>query len=128
MKGRRTYLDYLADIVEAANKALHFIQGMDFARFEADDKTVYAVIRALEVIGEATKNIPRSEQQKYPRVPWRRMAAMRDKLIHGYFGVNLRRVFDTVREELPPIRDAVESILSDRSSTVSRSSERAGAW
>lgn len=87
--------DYLHDILDAAESAEQFTAGIDFGDFASDRKTVFAVVHALEIIGEATKSIPDAMRQRYPLVPWREMAGMRDKLIHEYFGVNLRRVFET---------------------------------
>jgi uncharacterized protein with HEPN domain len=113
MKQEREYTDYLRDIVDAIVKIENFTEGMDEDRFVADEKTVFAVIRALEIIGEATKNIPPSVRDNYPQVPWRDVAGMRDKLTHGYFGVNLNRVWQTVQNDLSPLRDAVTKILSD---------------
>ena len=109
----RAYADYLRDILDAADKAGRFVGEMDAAAFEADDKTVFAVIRALEIIGEAAKRIPPSFRKRHPDVPWRQMTGMRDKVIHGYFGVNLRRVFETVKRDLPPLRDRISSILKE---------------
>ena len=79
-KGTREYVDYLQNILYAMEKAESFIEGMDFAAFEADEKTTFTVVRALEIIGEAAKKIPPEVRQKYPDVPWREMAGMRDKL------------------------------------------------
>jgi len=73
----------------------------------------FAVIRALEIIGEATKKLPASLKEHYSEIPWREIAGMRDKVIHDYFGVNLRRVFETVRQDLPPLRESLARILSD---------------
>ena len=70
---------------------------MDFREFCADDKTSSAVIRKLEIIGEATKNIPDNIQKQYPNIPWREMAGMRDKLIHFYFGVDYKLVWTTIK-------------------------------
>jgi len=89
------------------------VAGADFREFEGDEKTAYAVVRALEIIGEAAKHVPEHLRRKHPEVPWREMAGMRDKLSHEYFGVNLRRAFDTVREDLPTLRTAIAQILSD---------------
>jgi uncharacterized protein with HEPN domain len=110
---KRVYTDYLRDIVEAAERAERFVAGMDLAAFESDDKTAFAVIRALEIIGEAAKKIPKSLRDRYPQVPWREITGMRDKVTHDYFVVNLSRVFETVRQDLPPLRSAIARILAD---------------
>lgn len=69
----REYLDYLADIVDAATKAAGFVQGMTFEQFESDERTLFAVVRALEIVGEAAKRIPESARTQYPMVPWSSM-------------------------------------------------------
>jgi uncharacterized protein with HEPN domain len=81
--------DYLNDIVEYAAKAESFLSGITLKNFKANEEKTLAVIRALEVIGEAARNIPKQIRKKYPEVPWDEMTGMRDKLIHDYFGVNL---------------------------------------
>jgi uncharacterized protein with HEPN domain len=82
-------------------------------RFSNDPKTIFAVIRALEIIGEAVKNIPHSIKERYPEAPWRAMAGMRDKLIQGYFGVNLETVWKTVIEDIPGFLPAIRKIVDD---------------
>lgn len=111
MMVQRVYSDYLHDIQDAAEKAQRFVEGIDFEEFAKDEKTVFAVVRALEIIGEAAKHIPGEVRREYPDIPWRDMAGMRDKVIHEYFGVNLRRVFDTVLQELPKVREVVARML-----------------
>lgn len=111
MKRRLEYTDYLRDIIYAIEKAEQFVEGIDFISFKANDEKVFAVIRALEIIGEAVKKLPISVRAQYPDVPWQDIAGMRNKLIHEYFGVNIRRVWETVQEDLPPLRDAVMEML-----------------
>ncbi len=74
---------------------------------------MYAVRLALEIIGEAVKKIPRTARERYPQVPWREVAGMRDKLAHEYFGVNLQRVWQTVQDDLPILEITVGQMLAD---------------
>lgn len=109
----RTYVDHLEDILEAAEKAQAFTAGMSYEAFVEDDKTVFAVIRALEVIGEATKRLPDDLRDRHTQVPWSSMAGMRDKPIHDYVSVNEQIVWRTVKEELPTVRQQLEHLLDD---------------
>lgn len=110
---KKEFLDYVEDIVEAMDDAVRFVEGVEYDDFVKDRKTVYAVTRAIEIIGEAVKKIPDTVKNRYPKVPWKRMAGMRDKLIHEYFGVDLRRVWNTVEKDIPNLKPLFEKILKD---------------
>lgn len=113
MKGQHTYIDYLKDPLEAIEKATMFVEGMGYEEFSRDAKTVYAVIRALEIVGEATKKIPQEVKDHYREIPWREIAGMRDKLVHDYFGVNQVVVWKAVSEDLPGIEPLLRRMLAD---------------
>ncbi len=112
---QRDIRDYLRDILNAIDLAESFIANLTFDEFQTDAKTSFAVIRALEIIGEATKNIPDQLREDYPSIPWKGFAGMRDKLIHAYFGVNLEVVWDTVQQDLPQLKPVIHEILQQNS-------------
>ena len=84
---------------------------MGFEHFEADDKTIFAVIRGLEIIGEAVKQLPSDVRNINKNIPWTSIAGMRDKLIHAYFGVTLEVVWQTIQHDLDPLENAVRQII-----------------
>lgn len=110
---KRLYQDYLTDMLENAEKALDFVSGMDYDEFFEDEKTTYAVIRALEIIGEAAKMIPENVRKLNPEIPWREVTAMRNKLMHEYFGANMKVVWRTVQDDLPNIIPILRKILKE---------------
>lgn len=97
---KRTYLDYLNDIVTEIALVLKFIKGMTFDDFKGDEKTIHACIRSLEVIGEASKQIPIDIKELSPDIPWKEMSGMRDVLIHDYFGVNEEIIWNVINNRL----------------------------
>ena len=104
---------YLKDMLAAIDAIDEFTEGMSLEAFQADDKTVSAVIRKLEVIGEAVKQIPDDLRTKWPGIPWKEMAGMRDKLIHFYFGVDHELVWKAVKHRLPRIRSEIQKMSSE---------------
>ncbi len=111
MTQERTYIDYLEDILGATKKVAQFIGQMDYEQFVNDEKTFFAVIRAMEIIGEATKQLPSSFRDNHPEISWRVMAGMRDKLIHHYFGVDEATIWETATQDLPQLSQIVQKIL-----------------
>jgi len=110
----RTDRDFLSDIQEAIRRILEYTAGMTYQAFLEDAKTQDAVVRNLEVIGEATKNLAKDLREQHAHVPWKSMAAVRDRLMHHYFGVNLDIVWQIVVDELPKVVSQLEMILHER--------------
>jgi len=110
---KREIGDFLEDIINAMNKALQFVEGISYDEFHKDSKTVFAVVRAIEIIGEAVKSIPKDVREEYPEVPWKGMAGMRDKVIHGYFGIDMKVVWDTVKKRIPAVKPLFDKMLKN---------------
>lgn len=110
---KRDYRVYLNDILLSLYNAAHFIEGISYEEFVNDRKTISAVVRELEIIGEASKQIPASIRKKYPDIPWAEMAGMRDKLIHFYFGVDMAIVWKTVKNRIPKIEPLIQEVLNN---------------
>jgi uncharacterized protein with HEPN domain len=88
----REFLDFVEDILDGMNKAEALLEGVSYLHFEADFRINFAVVRALEIIGEAAKRLPDELRQRYPDIPWKGMAGMRDRIIHGYDNADLQIV------------------------------------
>ncbi|MEA1900083.1 MAG: DUF86 domain-containing protein [Thermodesulfobacteriota bacterium] len=103
--------DFLSHINEAVKRTVLYVEKMTYEQFLEDIKTQDAVIRNIEIISEATKNISEELRNRYPEIPWKNMGGMRDKLIHHYFGVNLSIVWEAAKKEFPEIIKQIETIF-----------------
>ena len=107
----RDYRLYLEDILEAAQKIENYTEGLSFQQFIQDEMRLDAVLRNLEIIGEATKNLPSELRDKYPAVDWRKVAGLRDIVIHAYFNIDNNIIWDIVQNKLPDLQSYVATIL-----------------
>ncbi len=98
------FIVYIDDMLDAVKKGISFVEDISFPEFKVDDKTQFAVIRAIEIIGEASKKIPTEIKKQYREIPWKEIGGMRDKLIHDYFGVDIEVVGKTVEEDLHSLK------------------------
>ena len=102
---------FLRHILDAINKIQEYAQGMDFEEFRKSSLVQDGVIRQLEIIGEATKNLSEEIRGKHPDIPWKDIAGMRDKLIHQYFGVDIAGVWETVAKDIPILKSKLIKLL-----------------
>ncbi|KKO19682.1 MAG: DUF86 domain-containing protein [Candidatus Brocadia sp.] len=102
---------FLRHILDAINKIQKYTKDMDYEGFRASSLVQDGVIRQLEIIGEATKNLSQEIREKHPDIPWKDMVGMRDKLIHQYFGVDIAGVWDTLEEDIPTLKSNLIKLL-----------------
>jgi uncharacterized protein with HEPN domain len=107
------FLDYVEDILDAMDKAEILLEEVTYEQFVSDFRINFAVVRALEIVGEATKRLPMTLRDQYPSIPWKEMAGMRDRIIHGYDDVNFRIVWDTVKKRIPIVKPQIQQIITD---------------
>jgi uncharacterized protein with HEPN domain len=110
-KESRSYIMYLEDILTSMNRISEYIEGLNFISFKRDYKTVDAVIRNFEIIGEASKKLPHSIKEKYTEIPWSEMYLLRNKVSHEYFGVDYEIIWDLASNYIPDNGKQIEIIL-----------------
>lgn len=109
----RDYKVFLEDVLEAIANVAEFVGTMTLDEFRSDKKTLHAVVRNLEVIGEAIKQVPTEVRELHPQIPWQRIAGLRDILIHHYFEIDIDIVWDIVQNKLPELKLQIETVLRD---------------
>ncbi len=100
-------------MLDCMNKILEYVNGYEYDQFSNDEKTIDAVVRNIEIIGEAAKHLSDNIKNRDPQIPWKAIVGMRDKLAHDYFGVDVLFVWNTVKADIPFLKEKV-SVLLDR--------------
>ena len=110
---KRTHVDYVKDIRDCVQEVEQFMLGLTKNQFVEDRKTILAVTKLIEMIGEASKAIPEESKAEYMDIPWRQMAGMRDKLTHKYYGIDLQILWDTAVNKIPLIKMPIQKMTQD---------------
>ena len=110
---KRGDIEFLLDIKEGIKRIESYVDKVDYDKFLKNIKTQDAIIRNLEIIGEAIKNISEKLKEKYKDIEWKKVAGMRDKIIHYYFGVNWDIVWSVIKEEIPKLKRKIEVIIKE---------------
>ena len=109
---KRSFIEFLQDILEAIAEIESFMVSVNFVDFRVNREKVLAVVKLLEVIGEAVKKIPQDKRQLYPNIPWQAIAGMRDILVHEYWEIDVEVVWATVKDALPTLKMVILRMLS----------------
>ncbi|KYC43012.1 hypothetical protein WA1_12985 [Scytonema hofmannii PCC 7110] len=109
----RSISEFLQDILDAITDIETFTDGIDFETFQANREKLLAVVKLIEILGEAVKQIPDSVRSQYSQIPWKAVAGMRDVLVHEYWGMDVNVVWATVQEGLPPLKAVIVEIKTN---------------
>ena len=112
---RRDDASYLLDMLVAARDAVVFADGLSFSEFARDQRTQLAILKCVEIVGEAASRVSAETREAHPAIPWREIVGMRNRLVHAYFEIDLRLVWDTVRNDLPPLIAQLEPLVPPES-------------
>jgi uncharacterized protein with HEPN domain len=113
MSKERSIIDDLNNVLETMEKIDRFTEGMDYEDFLDDEKTMFAVAKAIEIIGDILKHIPEEIKEKHSIVPWEDIYGMRNFLAHNYFGSDQDEVWKTVKDDIPELRPIISKILDE---------------
>lgn len=111
MTAPRDFRDFLRDMVLACRSMMHFVDGMTLEAYLADEKTRYAVMRGFEILGEAVRHLPDAVKSAHPDIPWSMMAAVRNRIVHGYFGIDDTILFTTIERDIKPLLPRLEALV-----------------
>lgn len=103
----------IEDILDSIAQIQAYVRGMTFDSFQADRKTIDAVVRNITIIGEAANNVPPSVADSHPEIPWKLMRDFRNVVVHRYFGLDARVIWDTAQADIPPLVDSLRRLLAD---------------
>jgi len=109
----RTWVERIIDILDAIAEIQTFMHGLDFDTFRSDPKTIRAIELEFIIIGEAATQIPEEAEEKHPEVPWHLMRAMRNRLVHVYFSIDPKLLWDTIQNDLPALIEPLNMIVRD---------------
>lgn len=104
---KRSYTEFLQDILDAITEIELFVSDVNFDAFESNRQKTLAVVKLLEIIGEAVKKIPSERREQYPYLPWKSIAGMKDMLVHEYWKIDVAVVWATVQHSLPPLKEVI---------------------
>lgn len=110
---KRSYRLFVEDILESVDKIERYVKGISYDNFVENEMIIDAVIRNLEVIGEASKNIPENIREQYTTIPWRRIIGLRNIMIHGYFGIDLSIIWEIITKNLPETKPSIVEMLNN---------------